>query len=70
MPDPIKYLPEPHWSKSILKRYAFPLSAVAKYLNRSYCYTCNLLAGHSRITPEIEFRLKKLCNSLEGKEDI
>jgi len=68
--DPTKYLPKPHWSQSIFKRNAFPHSAVAKYLNRSYCYTCNLLAGHSRITPEIESQLKKLCNRLEGKEDI
>jgi hypothetical protein len=70
MSDPIKYLPESHWSKIIFVHNNYPISAVAKYIDRSYTYTSNLLAGHSRITPEIESRLKKLCEKLEGKEKI
>lgn len=61
------YLPKPHPAKAILKSYNLPVSVVARYLNITYGYACNILSGTVRITSENEEKLQQLISVL--KED-
>ncbi len=61
------FLPTPHPSKAIFKKHKYPVAAVAKYLGLSYNFTCNILAGIVRVTPENEFKLRELTEALEGE---
>ena len=60
------FLPVPHWSKPFFKAHKIPFSAVARALNLSYNYTCNLLSGVSTLTPANEAKLKALVKQLGG----
>lgn len=69
MIDSKKFLPKAHSLKSFFKKHNFPLAGVAQYLGKSYGYTCNILSGAVRATPEVDLRLKELADMLE-KESI
>lgn len=69
MINPQDLLPTPHPSKKVFKSHNFPISAVAKHLGISYNFTCNILSGIARVTPENELKLRKLVEILQ-KEGI
>jgi len=52
--------------KKIFKAHGVSLGTVANYLGLSYPYVLNVLAGFDRMTPEVEEKLKKLVDQLEG----
>lgn len=62
-----KYLPKPHPLKSVFKSYDFPISGVANFIGKSYPYTCNILSGVVRVTPEVELKLKGLAELLKAE---
>lgn len=55
----------PHWSKEVFKYHDIPISSVALTLELNYTYVSTLLSGVSRVTPEVEARLKELVERIE-----
>lgn len=64
-----KIKPTPHPASAIFKKNQIPLSAIATAVNLSYGHVCSILSGIRPATPEIDSKLSKLAESLEGGND-
>ena len=56
-----KYLPKEHPTRKVFRKKRIPICAVAKYLERSTNYTCSILNGGMRATPEIDRKLSQFA---------
>ncbi|MCW7077386.1 MAG: hypothetical protein OCU18_08955 [Candidatus Syntrophoarchaeum sp.] len=56
---------EPRQYKNFFAAYGVSLQALAKYLNFSYGYVSNLLAGSKPMTPRVKTELDILVEGLE-----
>lgn len=63
---PQELIPKEHPTKAVFRRYKFPISAVAKYLELSYPYVSSMLSGIIRVTPSNDAKIKKLAAHLES----
>lgn len=57
MTDLKKFFPKEHPAKKVFRRAGIPVAAVAKFLGLSTSYTCSILNGFARITPDNESKL-------------
>lgn len=55
----------PHPARAVFRENKIPLKIVAKAVNLSYNYVVGILSGSMKPTPEIEKKLKDLCEQLE-----
>lgn len=55
--------PLPH--REIIRKHGLKLGQVAKYIDRSYPYTSNVLSGNYRPSAEMLNRLDQLVTKLE-----
>jgi hypothetical protein len=60
-----EFLPQPHPTKQIFFRHHIPVAAVAKFLGLSTAYTCSLLTGFSRVSPENDQKLREFALMVE-----
>ena len=63
-----KYLPQAHPTKQIFFRHHIPVAAVARFLGFSTAYTCSLLNGFARVSPENDKRLREFALLVEGED--
>ncbi len=61
------FLPEPHPTKQVFAKYDIPVAAVARYLGLSTSYTCSLLNGFARVSPENDQRLWDFARLVESE---
>jgi hypothetical protein len=62
-----EYLPQPHSTKQVFARHHIPVAAVARYLGFSTAYTCSLLNGFARVSPENDAKLREFALLVEGE---
>jgi plasmid maintenance system antidote protein VapI len=60
-----EFFPKAHPQKEFFTRSAIPVAAVAKFLGLSPSYTCSLLNGFARITPDNERKLAEFARLVE-----
>jgi hypothetical protein len=61
------FLPEPHPTKEVFARHRIPVAAVARFLGLSSSYTCSLLNGFARVSPENDQRLWNFARLVESE---
>jgi hypothetical protein len=61
------FLPEPHPTKEVFARHHIPVAAVARFLGLSSSYTCSLLNGFARVSPEIDQKLREFARLIESE---
>ena len=59
-----RYKPRPHPYRAILRNHGVSNAMVANYLGRATSYVCSMLSGYSKMSPEIEKKLKPLMYQL------
>lgn len=59
MNDLSRFFPKAHPTKKVFHQAGIPVAAVANFLGLSPSYTCSLLNGFARITPENENKLNQ-----------
>ena len=59
--DIAEFLPQPHPTKQIFFRHHIPVAAVAKFLGLSTAYTCSLLSGFARVSPDNDKKLREFA---------
>jgi hypothetical protein len=62
-----QFLPQPHPTKQIFSRQQVPAAAVARYLGFSTAYTCSLLNGFARVSPDNDQKLWEFARLVEGE---
>jgi hypothetical protein len=65
MTDLSSFFPKQHPAKEVFHREGIPVAAVAKFLGLSTSYTCSMLNGFARITPENERKLNDFARLVE-----
>jgi len=63
----IEFLPQPHPTKQIFALHHIPAAAVARFLGLSTAYTCSLLNGFARVSPENDRKLKEFALMVVGE---
>ena len=61
------FLPQPHPTKQIFAHHHIPAAAVARFLGLSTAYTCSLLNGFVRVSPENDKKLREFALLVEGE---
>jgi hypothetical protein len=62
-----EFLPQPHPTKRIFSCNHIPAAAVARYLGLSTAYTCSLLNGFARVSPDNDKKLREFALLVEGE---
>lgn len=62
------FLPQPHPTKQIFTRHNIPAAAVARFLGFSTAYTCSLLNGFARVSPDNDKKLMEFALLVEGED--
>jgi hypothetical protein len=62
-----EFLPQSHPTKAIFFRHHIPVAAVAKFLGLSTSYTCSLLSGFARVSPDNDAKLREFSILVESE---
>jgi hypothetical protein len=63
------YLPKSHPTKQIFACHHIPVAAVAKFLGLSTAYTCSLLNGFARVSPDNDAKLREFALLVEREAE-
>jgi hypothetical protein len=64
-----EFLPEPHPTKAVFSSHHIPVVAVARFLDFSTAYTCSLLNGFARVTPDNDMKLREFALLVESSAE-
>ncbi len=61
-----EFLPQPHPAKLVFALHHVPVAAVARFLGLSTSYTCCLLNGSARLSPDNDKKLRAFARLVES----
>jgi hypothetical protein len=62
-----EFLPQLHPTKKIFASQRIPVAAVARFLGLSTAYTCSLLNGFARVSPDNDQKLWEFARLVESE---
>jgi hypothetical protein len=62
------FFPQETSYKKIFRKYNIPLVIASKVIDRSYGYTCHLMAGNIKMPADAAEKLDAFCKKLEEGE--